>query len=248
MTVDHDALAEASRLIADARDVVVFTGAGMSAESGVPTFRDAMTGTWSRFDPQQLATPESWQNDRALVWSWYAGRAADVRRVEPNAGHEAIARLGERKAADGGSVAVVTQNVDDLHERAGSPVASHLHGSLFAPRCDACEAPGSSDAALDPELQPCRLCPDGVLRPGVVWFGEPLPPGDWSAAERSFHDADLVLVVGTSGVVYPAAELPMRAAFRGVPVIEINPEPSELAGVLLTLSATACQVLPGLVG
>ena len=244
MTVT-DATAEARALIDGAHRIVAFSGAGMSAESGVPTFRDALTGMWARFDPQQLATPEAWKNDRPLVWSWYAQRAVDVRGVAPNAGHHALARLAAVKAASGGTVDVVTQNVDDLHERAGSEVISHLHGSLFTPRCDTCGVPHPAESAVEPELPYCEHCP-GALRPGVVWFGENLPPAAWTAAEQAF-DADLVLVIGTSGVVYPAADLPLRAAGRGVPLVEVNPEPSNLAGVSVSVQATAGTALPSLV-
>lgn len=238
-------LAAGRELVAEARRIVVFTGAGMSAESGVPTFRDALTGLWATFDPMRLATPEAWDRDHRLVWSWYAERAAGVRAVAPNDGHRAVAGLAERKR-DGGGVTVVTQNVDDLHERSGSGPAVHLHGSLFAPRCDFCGTPGPVDAAVDPEPRACASCP-GRLRPGVVWFGERLPSGAWNDAEAAFEAADLVIVVGTSGVVYPAAELPAKAAYRGVPVIEVNPEPSDLSGIRLRIPMTAAHGLPALV-
>lgn len=238
--------AQARRMIDEAADIVVFTGAGMSAESGVPTFRDALTGLWEHFDPAELATPEAWERDPHTVWSWYAERAAGVRGVAPNAGHRAVARLAATKRDAGGSVGVITQNVDDLHERAGTP-ACHLHGSLFAPRCDRCGTPAPTDTVLDPALGACGVCP-GRIRPGVVWFGELLPTDAWARAEEAFATADLVLVVGTSGVVHPAAGLPEDAARRGVPVIEVNPDPSELSGVRLRLTATAADALPRLIG
>ncbi|WP_454163039.1 NAD-dependent deacylase [Gordonia iterans] len=238
-------LAVARETVARARRIVVFSGAGMSAESGVPTFRDALTGMWERFDPEQLATPSAWQRDRALVWSWYAERAAAVRAVEPNDGHLAVAHLAERKQAEGSSVQVVTQNVDDLHERSGSGPAIHLHGSLFAPRCERCGAGLPADRAADPEIPACPACP-GLIRPGVVWFGELLPTEAWAAAEDAFAAADLVIVVGTSGVVHPAAGLPEDAARRGVTVLEVNPEPSELRGISVRLATTAAQGLPAL--
>ena len=179
-----------------ARRVAVLTGAGMSAESGVPTFRDAQTGLWEHFDPADLATPEAWDRDPASVWAWYQWRVALVRRVQPNAGHRALARWG--RTVD---LSIVTQNVDDLHERAGSPVLSHLHGSLFSPRCAECgtpadlpEAPTEPVARLDPPA--CGAC-GGDVRPGVVWFGEPLPAGPWEAATASVLTADVVFVVGT---------------------------------------------------
>ncbi|MCZ4556974.1 NAD-dependent deacylase [Rhodococcus maanshanensis] len=228
--------------------VVVFSGAGMSAESGVPTFRDALTGLWQRFDPTEMATPQAWERDRELVWAWYQWRSALVRRVQPNAGHRAVAdwaRFAE--------LAVVTQNVDDLHERAGSDVASHLHGSLFAPRCSACGTAAHVDVMPDrvpvERLSPpeCAACGEAV-RPGVVWFGEPLPRAAWDAAEDAVEGCDLMVVVGTSGMVYPAAELPARAAASGATVLEINPEPTELTAVATHCwRATAAKALPALV-
>ncbi|MFZ2512470.1 MAG: NAD-dependent protein deacylase, partial [Gordonia sp. (in: high G+C Gram-positive bacteria)] len=226
---DLERLAAARRLVDEARNVVVFTGAGMSAESGVPTFRDSLTGLWATFDPASLATPEAWRADRALVWSWYASRVQSAHAVAPHAGHMAVAELARRKAGTGGRVDVITQNVDDLHERAGVAPVIHLHGSLFAPRCDTCGASVPVECATNSELPQCAVCP-GKVRPGVVWFNEPLPADAWLAAESAFADAALVVVVGTRGVVYPAASLPAAAAHRGVSVIEINPEPSELLG------------------
>ena len=226
-----DALAAALRA---ARDIAVLTGAGMSAESGIATFRDAMHGLWARFDPQQLATPGAWRADRASVWAWYEWRRAQVMRAQPHAGHRALARMAATRR-----VRVVTQNVDDLHERAGSVVDAHLHGSLFDPRCDACGTHGAfadaSPAADDPpaRIEPpaCTHCATGRLRPGVVWFGEMLPPEAWVRAEQAVQAADLVLVVGTSNLVHPAAGLPLLAKQLGKFVAEINPSPSPLSAV-----------------
>ncbi|HYO85747.1 MAG TPA: NAD-dependent protein deacylase [Dermatophilaceae bacterium] len=226
------------RLARQATRVTVLTGAGMSQESGVPTFRDAHTGLWARFDPLELATPQAWARDRDLVWAWYLHRVRAVRAAQPNAGHLAIADWSRRP---GVSMQLVTQNVDDLHERAGSTVLAHLHGSLVALRCDTCGRayPGSS-IAIPVEI-PQRLAPPpcptasapavaaegtsgcpGHVRPGVVWFDEPLPTGLFDAAVDAVRSADLALVVGTSGVVYPAAMLPDLAETAGVPVVEIN--------------------------
>lgn len=238
--------------VRDARRVVVFTGAGMSAESGVPTFRDALTGLWERFDPAELATPQAWARDPALVWAWYEWRAALVRRVSPNAGHHAVADWARRA-----ELTVLTQNVDDLHERAGSTVAAHLHGSLYAPRCSSCGRPADLDDArfekLDREpverITPpaCETCAAPV-RPGAVWFGEELPAAAWQVSVDAVEDCDLLLVVGTSAVVHPAAQLPMRALGAGATVVEINPEPTDLtAAVTHSWRATAAQALPVLV-
>ncbi|AVT35708.1 NAD-dependent deacylase [Plantactinospora sp. BB1] len=255
---------EAAGLLARARRVVVFTGAGMSAESGVPTFRDDLTGLWARFAPARLATPEAFHADPDLVWGWYEWRRARVRRADPNPGHFAIAAL-QALVPD---TVVVTQNVDDLHERAGSASPVHLHGSLFAPRCIAEAAhpaaltepedagavdPGEDGGAVDPgeggRLPPPRCTRCGALvRPGVVWFGEALPEAALSAAIRAAAGCDVLLAVGTSGVVYPAAEIPGIAARSGATVIQVNPEPTPLDPVCaINLRGTAAEVLPALV-
>lgn len=241
-------------ILAGAEWITVFTGAGMSAESGVPTFRDAQTGLWENFDAEQLATPQAWNADPALVWGWYQWRAHLVSRAAPNAGHLALSALAERadESDDAPSVMVVTQNVDDLHERAGNTVVSHVHGSLFAPRCSRCGHPyegrdaNPATATDEHPMEPpsCPICLS-LVRPGVVWFGEPIPPEPWARAEQVFDVADAVLVVGTSGIVYPAAALPERAPARGIPVIELNPQPSGLSSVAThSIRTTAAQGLP----
>ncbi|MFW0796466.1 NAD-dependent deacylase [Gordonia sp. CPCC 205515] len=235
--------------VRDAEWVTVFTGAGMSAESGISTFRDADTGLWERFDPADLATPQAWARDPALVWGWYQWRARLVRDAEPNAGHHALADLASDR-----TVGVVTQNVDDLHERAGSHVVSHLHGSLFAPRCSNCGTPYHGvDADPDRAVEELRVEPPACpvclspVRPGVVWFGEALPEREWTRAESAVAGSDLMIVVGTSGIVYPAAALPERAVGRGVPVIEVNPEPSALSSTVThRIAAPAAVGLPAL--
>lgn len=236
----------------------------MSAESGVPTFRDALTGLWSRFDAEQLATETAFRRDPALVWGWYRWRAALVRRVAPNAGHHGIAALARTH-----EVHVVTQNVDDLHERAGSQGVAHLHGSLFTTRCIDCGAASGGepdvilrDAATVPpedghEAPPrCTRC-GGALRPGVVWFGEPLPSPAWEHAVAAVRGCDLLVVVGTSGLVHPAAALPAQARAAGVRVLEINPVETPLtplahaswratasAGIARLVSTLAAGELP----
>lgn len=208
--------------------ITFLTGAGMSAESGIPTFRDALTGLWSRYDAEQLATSAAFRRDPALCWGWYRWRAAMVRRAAPNAGHRAIATL----AARGHTVSVVTQNVDDLHERAGSADVVHLHGGLFASRCLDCGRTVTPDpilAGLDALAEGAREtpppCPDcgGPFRPGVVWFGEALPEPAWERAVADVGDCELLVVVGTSGLVQPAASLPQFAHGHGARVVEINP-------------------------
>ena len=214
-------------VLRSARHVVVFTGAGVSAESGIPTFRDALTGLWERFDPGELATPEAFRRDPALVWGWYEWRRMRVLQSQPNPAHLAIADLARHVP----QLTLITQNVDDLHERAGSEDVIHLHGSLHRPRCFACarEPAEPLPAADEPEggrrLEPprCSHC-GGRLRPGVVWFGESLPVAALNAAFQAAGECDLLLSVGTSGVVYPAAEVPHRARDAGAAVVHINPQ------------------------
>lgn len=245
---------DAAVILGQARRIVVFTGAGISAESGVPTFRDDLTGLWARFDAQRLATPQAFAADPDLVWGWYEWRRARVHRARPNPGHLATAAIEARVP---GTV-VITQNVDDLHERAGSQAPVHLHGSLFAPRCTAEAAHPAVFADTDDELTDpgeghrippprCTRC-GALVRPGVVWFGEVLPEAVLATAAEAAATCDVLLTVGTSGVVYPAAEIPRIAARAGAAVIQINPQPTPLDDVsTVNLRGTATQVLPALV-
>jgi len=226
--------------------VTVLSGAGMSAESGVETFRDAQTGLWETFDPEELASPRAWLRQPDVVWAWYLWRHHLVRSVEPNAGHYALADWQHR--AD---VRVVTQNIDNLHERAGSRHVAHLHGSLFDFRCSRCgehyhgELPDMPEpvGAVDPPLCECG----GHIRPGVVWFGEALPDEPWQQALDAVAGADVVVVVGTSGIVYPAAGLPSAALSQGIPVVEVNPDSTPLSGsATVTVRGTAATALPRL--
>ncbi|MDN8617284.1 SIR2 family NAD-dependent protein deacylase [Variovorax ginsengisoli] len=218
-----------------ARRVVVLSGAGMSAESGIPTFRDKGTGLWARFDPQELATPEAFRRDPETVWAWYEWRRHRVARAFPHAGHMALTALAARPQVE--SLTIVTQNVDDLHERAGAEAVLHLHGSLFAPRCFDCGRTCTlADPQKDePEGRTTRLAPprcatcNGPIRPGVVWFGESLPEAVWLEALRKVEAADLLLVVGTSGLVHPAASLPDAARRHGCDVAVLNPDASTLS-------------------
>ena len=244
------AIADAlQRTIASGGRLCVLTGAGMSAESGIPTFRGTHDSLWSRFDPMRLATAEAWREDPALVWGWYRWRMQLVRDAQPNTGHRTLAALAQRVP-----LSLVTQNVDDLHERAGSTVDAHVHGSLFALRCFACGH--AHDGALDDyadgvqrvEPMRCAACGDRI-RPGVVWFGEALPDDAWDAATDAATDCTLMLVVGTSGLVYPAAGLPALARRHGAMVVEINPEPTALSAESDHVwRATAAQALPLLLG
>ncbi|MGD7704793.1 SIR2 family NAD-dependent protein deacylase [Microlunatus sp. Y2014] len=239
---------EIADLARSARRVVVLTGAGMSAESGLPTFREAQQGLWAKYDPMTLASPDAFRAEPDVVWAWYAWRREMIQQARPNAGHLALARWAELA-----EVEIVTQNVDDLHERAGSEVLAQLHGSIRALRCFDCARP-YTDPIDWPTGQVERLppprCPacDGAIRPGIVWFDEPLPTHDLARAEAASLAADLMLVVGTSGLVYPAAGLPVTARYSGVPVVEINPVETSLSEHLThRWRVTAAQGLPALV-
>jgi NAD-dependent deacetylase len=236
----------ASRILSGVRRLAVLTGAGMSAESGVPTFRDAQTGLWSRFDPMQLASPEGFRADPPLVWRWYAWRRELVSRAEPNAGHRALAAAAPRFDA----LQVVTQNVDGLHQRAGSRDVLEVHGNIVRSRCfDDCGVVIARPDEL-PAGEPPR-CPrcGSWLRPDVIWFGEMLDPEVLEEAERRCCDAEAVLVVGTSGLVYPAAGLPLRARRAGAKVIIVNPQASEIDSVAdVLVRGTAAESLPLLLG
>ncbi len=246
MTVDPT-LRDALRT---ARHVVVFTGAGVSAESGIPTFRDRLTGLWARFDAASLATAEAFRADPALVWGWYEWRRSVVHRAQPNPAHRAIAALADKVP----KLTVITQNVDDLHERAGSRDVTHLHDQLERPRCFHCQR--EPDAALpipdEPEagrrVQPpaCAHC-GGPLRPGVVWFGENLPRDAITHAFQAAEQCDLLISIGTSGVVYPAAEIPEIAWRLRATVVHVNPTPGPLHGERdFALPNAAGEALPAL--
>ena len=198
-----------------ARHVVVFTGAGVSAESGIATFRDALTGLWERFDAEDLATRDGFRKSPDLVWGWYEARRAGVMRASPNAAHRALAAMERRVER----LTLVTQNVDDLHERAGSSAPIHLHGSLFSPRCFACARPAQLPPEIPAALEGGRQIPPpkcehcgGRVRPGVVWFGEQLPKAALKQAFEAARSCDVLLSVGTSSLVQPAAEIPFAAA------------------------------------
>ena len=232
-----------------ATKVVVLTGAGMSAESGIPTFRQTPKGLWAQYSPEKLATPEAWCADPALVWGWYLWRMALVRAAQPNAGHMALAKAMQDRPV----FRVVTQNVDDLHERAGSADVLHLHGGLFAHRCSACgkqhpaiDIPDAADAPLRVEPPRCVDC-GGRIRPGVVWFGENLPVDAFSQASVAASECQTMLVVGTSGIVHPAAQLPMLARENGAFIVEVNPVQTELSGIAnVRLRGSAAEILPAL--
>ncbi len=213
-------LEAAARLLRQAKRIVCLTGAGVSSESGVATFRDTDDGLWSRFDPQKLASQEGFAANPGMVWQWYMHRLMAVESAQPNEGHRALAGLEHSTTA----FTVVTQNVDNLHERGGSQRVLHLHGRITRFRCNVCSfehelMPAERRATRPPRCLSCG----GAVRPDVVWFGEPLPA---RILEKAWHESercDAFLVVGTSGVVYPAAHLPIVAQQRGACLIDINP-------------------------
>ena len=241
MTANYDIPDVLVTALRDARHVCVLTGAGVSAESGVPTFREAQDGFWSRYDPQDLATPEAFLADPALVWRWYRWRRELVAEAKPNPGHHAIARLGELAPR----LSLVTQNVDNLHQRAGSQGVIEFHGNIFEDRCYADRTAHVGDDSLD-----VPTCPDcgGNLRPGVVWFGEAIPERALSESCAAAADCDVFLSVGTSSVVYPAAGLADLAKNNGALVVEINPNPTTIASNFdFAIAEKSGVILPELV-
>ncbi|MDQ4077301.1 MAG: NAD-dependent deacylase [Chloroflexota bacterium] len=236
-------LQQAITWLRGASSIVVLTGAGVSKESGVPTFRDAQSGLWAKYDPQTLASPEGFRADPGLVWRWYAGRRTQLDGVAPNPAHRALARLGELKP-----VTLITQNVDGLHQQAGSQNVLELHGSLQKYKCLDRRHPVEVEEATALEEPPsCPRCGSPV-RPDVVWFGEMLPATVLDEATEAALTCDLMLVVGTSGIVQPAASLPLYAAEQGAHTIEVNPETTPLTPYLdLHLRGAAGTIVPRLV-
>ena len=235
-------LSRASALLARAGHVAVLTGAGVSAESGIPTFR-GLGGLWQGRDPMTLATPEAFAADPGLVWEFYNWRRALVARAEPNPAHLALVELADRVPR----LSLITQNVDRLHQRAGSRDVLELHGNLGDVRCTGCGTTDDRWGEALPPLPRCDAC-GALVRPAVVWFGESLPGDVWLAAESAVRTADLVLVVGTSAVVYPAAGLIATGRRAGAAVIEVNLEPTPASGsVDIGLYGKAGEILPRLV-
>jgi NAD-dependent deacetylase len=225
-----------------ARRVAVLTGAGISAESGVPTFREAQTGLWARYNPEELATPEAFQRNPRLVWEWYAWRQERVRQAEPNPGHLALVEL-ERRIAE---FTLITQNVDGLHRWAGSQQVLELHGNLFRVKCFDEDRPVENWPDSEDIPPRCPRC-GALLRPDVVWFGEMLPASVLRAAEQAAANAEVFFSIGTSALVYPAAELPFVALRAGATVVEINPQPTPLSPqVTFSLNGPSGAVLPEL--
>ena len=251
-------VARAGALIADAQRITVLTGAGISAESGVPTFRGHQ-GLWRSFRPEELATPEAFRRDPRLVWQWYAWRRSLIAECEPNAAHLALAELGLDRP---GAVTLVTQNVDGLHHRAARSVAEasgvspdaafplEVHGAIHRDRCSACalrmDATGVADFQGDAPLPSCPSC-GSPMRPDVVWFGESLEAAVIDAAFAAAAASEVCLVVGTSALVHPAASVPEVTRAAGGAVVEVNLDPTPLTpSSTVTILGEAGSILPEL--
>ena len=227
--------------LARARKVVAFTGAGISAESGVPTFRGNQ-GVWSKFKPEELANIAAFMRNPELVWQWYAHRKRIIAGIQPNAGHYALVEMENLYP----SFAIITQNIDNLHRRAGSKNVFELHGNIERNYCMTCRTPYTNEYVLSGDPVPRCTC-GGIIRPDVVWFGEMLPEDEWEGAENACRSADVLFSIGTSGVVYPAASLPLEAERNGAFIIEINPEPTPLTGIADEfLQGKSGEILPKL--
>ena len=235
---------QARDILATARRLVIFTGAGVSADSGVPTFRGASADAlWGKYDAHQLASPQGFAADPKLVYDWYNWRRSQLASIHPNPAHHAIATLQSRGAT------VITQNVDGLHERVAPSGAAtlRLHGTIAADRCSACEHSEEIDLHHLPPLRPCPRCGE-YLRPAVVWFGETLDPAIWRAAQAACGAADAMLIVGTSGEVYPAAGLVQIAVFNRAKIVLVNLDPSPFDDMVdAALHGRAAEIVPQLV-
>lgn len=235
------ALTRAATQLREAQHIVALTGAGISRESGLPTFREAQTGLWEQYRPEDLATPEAFARDPGLVWRWYAWRRSLVNAAAPNAAHRAL--FDVENAAP--RFTLVTQNVDGLHQRAGSADVIELHGNITRVRCNRCGRYVAAEGL--PDEGPVECDCGGLLRPDVVWFGEMLPHEALERAAEAAGACDVFLVIGTSGVVYPAAGLTEIALRTGAGVISINPDASSAPPGATQLTGSAAEVLPRLV-
>ena len=244
-------LIEAVEQIRMAKSICVFSGAGMSKESGLATFRDGDDSHWSKYNVYEMATPTAYLANPSLVWDWYTYRRQAVLETRPNAGHIALAQLERIK----GALPIITQNVDNLHERGGSTDVIHLHGEITKQKCFYdCEGEPTEvnieDGSVNLSESPprCPYCHRPSVRPQVVWFGELLPADDFDRAVTLAETCDVMLMIGTSGIVYPAASLPLVVLSRHRTVIEINPNRSELTSrVTIWLQGKSGEVLPELV-
>lgn len=235
--------AELEVFVTQAKSICVLTGAGVSHESGIPTFRGE-DGLWRTYRAEDLATPEAFASNPMLVWEWYAWRRELIHRAQPNAAHLALADWEQRQAATPGRrFTLLTQNVDGLHERAGSRNVLCLHGDIWRLECPSCGASRRDESVpLDPFPPRCPC--NALMRPGVVWFGEPLPAAAWQRAAEAARSCDLFLVIGTSALVQPAASLPLLGKQNGARLVEINPFPTPLTELADTVvRGKAAEVL-----
>lgn len=226
--------------IRGAEKIVFVTGAGISQESGIPTFR-GKDGFWGKYDPMQLATIDAFYENPKLVWEWYEERRRSILKALPNAGHLAIAKLAQYK-----DVVVLTQNIDGLHQKAGSKNVLELHGSIIRIKCTSCSF--QSDMESDFEALPPKCSCGHILRPDVVWFGEALPQDVWRNAIMHAQSCDVMVIAGTSLVVSPANSLPLYAKQNGATLVEVNPEKTVMSSEMdLSLRHTSASALPRLV-
>lgn len=238
-TVIPEALIEALR---SSRHICVLTGSGISAESGVPTFREAQTGLWQKFDPHELATPDAFLRDPELIWKWYRWRRDLVAKAEPNAGHNALVDLAEQVDR----FTLVTQNVDGLHQRAGSQDVIEFHGNLFEDRCFVKDCVVTEEYDASATVPTCPACGSN-LRPGVVWFGEAIPQNALQDSMTAASSCDLFLSIGTSSLVWPAAGLADTARAAGATIVEVNPDTTPLSNATdFQLNGNAGTILPEL--
>lgn len=244
--INPTAVAKTVELLAAAQRVVVLTGAGVSAESGLSTFRDKQTGLWSKYDPMELAHIDAFNRDPELVTRWYHWRFTRARDCTPNAGHHAIASLQRWFRARGGELSILTQNVDGLHQRAGGEGVVELHGTILTWRCLSSGQQLTLDE-IDFSSFPPRSDAGGLLRPNVVWFGEMLPSDALNTADQVLSSCDVFMSIGTSAVVWPAAGFAKVARSQGAATIEINLEPTPLTpDVDVSLLGPSAIVLPAL--
>lgn len=251
--MDSDmAIQQAITALADAKRICLLTGAGISAESGIPTFRDKQTGLWENFKAEELANVNAFRRDPQTVWSWYQWRRELVKDKRPNDAHHAVARWQQAVKQQNISqknqtLTLITQNVDDLHEQAGSEAVYHLHGHLWQNRCSECDTPYDKPLDYsDNTLKHCDEC-GGIIRPDIVWFGEGLPQKEWFVAESAAGTCDVFVSIGTSSLVHPAAGLGSLAKQSGAMVIEINPNPTNNPMVDIQIAMTAGKALPSMV-
>ena len=225
----------------NSKKIVFVTGAGISQESGIPTFRGT-DGLWRKYDPMQLATIDAFYNDPKLVWEWYEDRRKNILQAKPNPGHTAIAELEKYK-----EVTILTQNIDGLHQRSGSTKVLELHGSIIRIKCTVCDFKDNIPTSFDSLPPKCSNC-SNILRPDVVWFGEPLPQDVWNEAISEASSCDIMIIAGTSLVVSPANTLPVYAKQNNALLIEINPEETIMSSEMdLSLKMTSAEALPSLI-